>query len=263
MFKDLEGKVVVITGAGSGIGKAIAEQFGEEKANVVINYRSKSHLEAVTQTIQLIEDAGGKAIKVQADISKEDDVERLIQSAVDQFGTLDILINNAGFEKPIPTHEMPLKEWQKVIDVNLTGAFIGSKTAVNQFLKEDKKGVIINTSSVHDKIPWPNYVNYAASKGGLKLMMETMSMEYAQYGIRINNISPGAIVTEHTKEKFSDPTTREETLKMIPSKIIGEAGQVANVARFLASDLADYIHGTTIYVDGGMTNYPSFMGGKG
>lgn len=263
MFKDLEGKVVVITGAGSGIGKAMAEQFGDEKANVVINYRSEHHLEVVSQTIQLIEDAGGKAIKVLADISKEDDVERLIQSAVDQFGTLDILINNAGFEKPIPTHEMPLEEWQKVIDVNLTGAFIGSKTAINQFLKEDKKGIIINTSSVHDKIPWPNYVNYAASKGGLKLMMETMSMEYAQYGIRINNISPGAIVTEHTKEKFSDPTTREETLEMIPSKIIGEASQVANVARFLASDLADYIHGTTIYVDGGMTNYPAFMGGKG
>lgn len=263
MFKDLEGKVVVITGAGSGIGKAMAEQFGDEKANVVINYRSERHLEVVSQTIRLIEDAGGKAIKVQADISEEDDVERLIQSAVDQFGTLDILINNAGFEKPIPTHEMPLEEWQKVIDVNLTGAFIGSKTAINQFLKEDKKGVIINTSSVHDKIPWPNYVNYAASKGGLKLMMETMSMEYAQYGIRINNISPGAIVTEHTKEKFSDPTTREETLEMIPSKIIGESSQVANVARFLASDLADYIHGTTIYVDGGMTNYPAFMGGKG
>lgn len=263
MFKDLEGKVVVITGAGSGIGKAMAEQFGKEKANVVINYRSERHLKAVDYSIQLIEDAGGKAIKVQADISKEDEVERLIQSAVDQFGTLDILINNAGFEKPIPTHEMPLEEWQKVIDVNLTGAFIGSKTAVNQFLKEDKKGVIINTSSVHDKIPWPNYVNYAASKGGLKLMMETMSMEYAQYGIRINNISPGAIVTEHTKEKFSDPTTREETLEMIPSKIIGEADQVANVARFLASDLADYIHGTTIYVDGGMTNYPAFMGGRG
>ncbi|RIL38978.1 SDR family NAD(P)-dependent oxidoreductase, partial [Mammaliicoccus fleurettii] len=125
MFKDLEGKVVVITGAGSGIGKAMAEQFGDEKANVVINYRSERHLEVVSQTIKLIEDAGGKAIKVQADISKEDDVKRLIQSAVDQFSTLDILINNAGFEKPIPTHEMPLEEWQKVIDVNLTGAFIG------------------------------------------------------------------------------------------------------------------------------------------
>ncbi|HJG67771.1 MULTISPECIES: glucose 1-dehydrogenase [Staphylococcus] len=263
MFKDLAGKVVIITGAGSGIGKAMAEQFGEEQANVVLNYRSERHMDAIEASIKLIENAGGKALKVQADISKENDIDHLIQTTVNHFGTLDIMINNAGFEKAIPTHEMPLDEWQKVIDINLTGAFLGSKAAVNQFLKENKKGVILNTSSVHDKIPWPNYVNYAASKGGLKLMMETMSMEYAQYGIRINNISPGAIVTEHTKEKFSDPTTRAETLEMIPAKEIGEANEVANVARFLASDLASYIHGTTIYVDGGMTNYPAFMGGKG
>lgn len=263
MFTDLEGKVVVITGGSSGIGKAMVEQFGKEKAKVVINYLSESSLDDVAESIKLIEDAGGQAIKVHADVSKEEDVNNLIKAAIDTFGTLDILINNAGFEKPIPTHEMPLEEWQKVIDINLTGAFIGSKAAVNQFLKEDKKGIILNTSSVHDRIPWPNYVNYAASKGGLKLMMETMSMEYAQHGIRINNISPGAIVTEHTREKFSDPETRAETLEMIPAKEIGEADQVANVARFLCSDLADYIHGTTIYVDGGMTNYPAFMGGKG
>lgn len=263
MFKDLENKVVVITGAGSGLGKAFSEEFGKLKAKVVMNYLSEKHLDDVNETIKLIEDAGGQAIKVQGDVSVEDDVNNLVQTAVKEFGTLDVMINNAGFEKPIPTHEMSVSEWQKVIDINLTGAFMGAKAAVNQFLKEDKKGVILNTSSVHDTIPWPNYVNYAASKGGLKLMMETMSMEYAQYGIRINNISPGAIVTEHTREKFSDPTTRAETLEMIPAKEIGEAHQVANVALFLASDFSDYIHGTTIYVDGGMTNYPAFMGGKG
>ncbi|MBF7024693.1 glucose 1-dehydrogenase [Staphylococcus kloosii] len=263
MFKDLENKVVVITGAGSGLGKAFSEEFGKLKAKVVMNYLSEKHLDDVNETIKLIEDAGGQAIKVQGDVSVEDDVNNLVATAVKEFGTLDVMINNAGFEKPIPTHEMSVSEWQKVIDINLTGAFMGAKAAVNQFLKEDKKGVILNTSSVHDTIPWPNYVNYAASKGGLKLMMETMSMEYAQYGIRINNISPGAIVTEHTREKFSDPTTRAETLEMIPAKEIGEAHQVANVALFLASDFSDYIHGTTIYVDGGMTNYPAFMGGKG
>lgn len=263
MFKDLENKVVVITGAGSGLGKAFSEEFGKLKAKVVMNYLSEKHLDDVNETIKLIEDAGGQAIKVQGDVSVEDDVNNLVETAVKEFGTLDVMINNAGFEKPIPTHEMSVSEWQKVIDINLTGAFMGAKAAVNQFLKEDKKGVILNTSSVHDTIPWPNYVNYAASKGGLKLMMETMSMEYAQYGIRINNISPGAIVTEHTREKFSDPTTRAETLEMIPAKEIGEAHQVANVALFLASDFSDYIHGTTIYVDGGMTNYPAFMGGKG
>jgi glucose 1-dehydrogenase len=263
MFKDLENKVVVITGSGSGLGKAFSEEFGKLKAKVVMNYLSEKHLDDVNETIKLIEDAGGQAIKVQGDVSVEDDVNNLVQTAVKEFGTLDVMINNAGFEKPIPSHEMSVSEWQKVIDINLTGAFMGAKAAVNQFLKEDKKGVILNTSSVHDTIPWPNYVNYAASKGGLKLMMETMSMEYAQYGIRINNISPGAIVTEHTREKFSDPTTRAETLEMIPAKEIGEAHQVANVALFLASDFSDYIHGTTIYVDGGMTNYPAFMGGKG
>lgn len=263
MFKDLENKVVIITGAGSGLGKAFSEEFGKCKAKVVMNYLSEQHIEDVNKTIKLIENAGGQAIKVQGDVSVEDDVNNLVQTAINEFGTVDVMMNNAGFEKPIPTHEMSVAEWQKVIDINLTGAFMGAKAAVNHFLNEDKKGVIINTSSVHDTIPWPNYVNYAASKGGLKLMMETMSMEYAQYGIRINNISPGAIVTEHTREKFSDPATRAETIEMIPSKEIGEADQVSNVALFLASDLASYIHGTTIYVDGGMTNYPAFMGGKG
>lgn len=263
MFQELENKVVVITGAGSGIGKSFAENFGKAKSKVVLNYRSDRHLDEIDELKNTIQSAGGQAIAVQGDVAVEEDVKNLVQSAVDHFGTLDIMINNAGFEKPIPTHEMSNDEWQKVIDINLTGAFTGSREAINQFLKEDKKGVIINTSSVHDRIPWPNYVNYAASKGGLKLMMETMSMEYAQYGIRINNISPGAIVTEHTEEKFSDPKTREETLEMIPAREIGEAQDISNVALFLASDLASYIHGTTIYVDGGMTNYPAFMGGKG
>lgn len=263
MFSELENKVVVITGSGSGIGKAMAEVFGKEKAKVVLNYRSESHMEELDALQETIKKSGGDSITVQADVSVEEDVKRLVETAVKEFGTIDIMINNAGFEKPTPTHEMTLEEWQKVIDINLTGAFIGSREAIKQFRDEDKQGVIINTSSVHDTIPWPNYVHYASSKGGLKLMMETMSMEYAQFGIRINNISPGAIVTEHTKEKFSDPKTRAETLEMIPAKEIGDAQDIANVALFLASDLAHYIHGTTIYVDGGMTNYPAFMGGKG
>ncbi|ATH62046.1 glucose 1-dehydrogenase [Staphylococcus pasteuri] len=263
MFKELENKVVIITGAGSGIGKSFAENFGKAKAKVVLNYRSDKHDESLQESVNIIKQAGGDALLVQGDMAKEEDVINLINQSVDHFGTLDIMINNAGFEKATPSHEMTIEEWQKVIDINLTGAFIGSREAVKHFRKEDKKGVIINTSSVHDTIPWPNYVHYASSKGGLKLMMETMSMEYAQYGIRINNISPGAVVTEHTKEKFSDPKTREETLEMIPAREIGDAQDIANAALFLASDLASYIHGTTIYVDGGMTNYPAFMGGKG
>ena len=263
MFTDLKNKVVIVTGAGGGIGKSIAENFGKAQAKVVLNYRSDRHHDELNESIEIITNAGGEAITVQGDVSVEADVKNLVKTTIDHFGTLDIMINNAGFEKAIPSHEMSLQEWQKVIDINLTGAFIGSREAINHFLKENKQGVIINTASVHDRIPWPNYVNYAASKGGLKLMMETMSMEYAQYGIRINNISPGAIVTEHTKEKFSNPQTRDETLAMIPARKIGEPQDVANVVLFLASDFSSYVHGTTIYVDGGMTNYPSFMGGKG
>lgn len=263
MYKDLVNKVVVITGGASGIGKSFAKSFGQAQAKVVLNYRSSHHDEDLLEIRNTIEKSGGEVIAVQGDMSIEEDVINLVNKAVSTFGTIDIFINNAGYEKPIPSHEMSVQEWNKVLDINLTGAFIGSKEAVKQFLKENKKGVILNTSSVHDTIPWPNYVNYAASKGGLKLMMETMSMEYAQHGIRINNISPGAIVTEHTREKFSDPTTRAETLEMIPAREIGNTEQVSNVALFLASEVSSYVHGTTIYVDGGMTNYPSFMGGKG
>lgn len=261
MYQDLEKKVVIVTGSGSGIGKAYAEAFG--KAKVVLNYRSSKHEPELEKLKKEIEDHGGQALPVQGDVTNEEDIINLVEQAIKHFGTLDIMINNAGFENPVASHEMSVEEFQKALDVNLTGAFIGSREAVKYFLKEDKKGVIINTASVHDIIPWPYYINYSASKAGLKSMMETMSMEYAQYGIRINNISPGAVVTEHTKEKFSDPETREETLKMIPAREIGETEQVANVALFLASDAASYIHGTTIYVDGGMTNYPAFMGGKG
>ncbi|MEL0537831.1 glucose 1-dehydrogenase [Staphylococcus debuckii] len=263
MFTDLENKVVVVTGGASGIGRAICEAFGQAKAKVVINYRSERHKEDLEEMKKIISEAGGESIAVQGDVAKEEDVLRLVDEAVKTFGTLDIMINNAGFENPVPSDEMSVEEFSKAIDINLTGAFVGSREAVKYFRKEDKPGVIINTSSVHDTIPWPNYVNYAASKGGLKLMMETMSMEYAQYGIRINNISPGAIVTKHTEEKFSDPKTREETLEMIPARELGKSEDVSNVALFLASDLANYVHGTTIYVDGGMTNYPAFMGGKG
>jgi glucose 1-dehydrogenase len=173
------------------------------------------------------------------------------------------MINNAGIEHPTPSLEMSAEEFNKVMETNLTGAFVGSREACKHFVETGKKGVIINISSVHDVIPWPNYVNYAASKGGMKLMMETMCMEFAPKGIRINNISPGAIMTEHTKDKFTDPDTRAETEKMIPMGIIGDPKQVATVATFLASENASYVTGETLYVDGGMTKYPAFMGGKG
>ncbi|MDJ1156147.1 glucose 1-dehydrogenase [Macrococcus caseolyticus] len=261
MYTDLKDKVVVITGASSGIGKAMAEQFGAEGCKVVVNYNS-SESEAL-EIAKTIKKSGGDAITIQADVSKENEVTALISEAVRHFGTIDIMVNNAGFEKATPSLEMSAEDFNHVMNINLTGAFVGSREAAKHFTQTKKKGVIINMSSVHDVIPWPNYVNYAASKGGLKLMMETLSMEFAPHGIRVNNISPGAIVTEHTKEKFSDPATREETERMIPMGFIGEPEHVANAALFLASSQAAYITGTTLYVDGGMTKYPSFMGGKG
>ncbi|WP_414044205.1 glucose 1-dehydrogenase [Macrococcus sp. EM39E] len=261
MYQDLKDKVVVITGASSGIGKAMAEAFGSEQSKVVINYKSSQ--EEAEKVAQNVKDNGGDAITVQGDVSNEGDVVNIVQTAIDTFGGVDIMINNAGYEKATPSVEMSAEEFNNVMHINLTGAFVGSREAVKHFIDTGKKGNIINISSVHDIIPWPNYVNYASSKGGMKLMMETMSMEYAPKGIRINNISPGAIVTEHTKDKFSNKETREETERMIPMGIIGEPHQVATVATFLASENASYITGETIYVDGGMTKYPSFMGGKG
>ncbi|KAA1039673.1 glucose 1-dehydrogenase [Macrococcus equipercicus] len=261
MYQDLKEKVVVITGASNGIGKAMAEEFGKEGCKVVVNYHSSpGRAEEVAATIK---ENGGDAVIVQGDVGKEEDVLKICQQAYATFGGIDIMINNAGIEHPTPSLEMSADEFNKVMETNLTGAFIGSREACRHFVETGKKGVIINISSVHDVIAWPNYVNYAASKGGLKLMMETMCMEFAPQGIRINNISPGAIMTEHTTEKFSDPETRAETEKMIPMGIIGKPQQIATVATFLASENASYITGATLYVDGGMTKYPSFMGGKG
>ncbi|GGB07996.1 glucose 1-dehydrogenase [Macrococcus hajekii] len=261
MYPDLKDKIVVITGASSGIGKAMAEEFGKQGAKVVVNYRSSE--EEANEVAQTVKENGGEAVVQQGDVSKEEDVIALIQTAIDTYGSLDIMINNAGTEKATPTTEMSAEEFNHVMNINLTGAFVGSREAAKYFIDNDIKGNIINISSVHDVIPWPNFVNYAASKGGMKLMMETMSMEFGPKGIRVNNISPGAIMSAHTREKFTDPETRAETEKMIPMGVIGEARQVATVATFLASENASYITGETIYVDGGMTKYPAFMGGKG
>ncbi|TDM02341.1 glucose 1-dehydrogenase [Macrococcus carouselicus] len=261
MYSDLKDKIVVITGASSGIGKAMAEEFGKNGCKVVINYYSSE--EEGQAVADAVKNNGGQAVIKQGDVSKEEDVVALVQTAIDAFGGLDIMINNAGVEKPVATVEMSAEEFRRVMDTNLTGAFVGSREAAKYFIDHDIKGNIINIASVHDVIPWPNYVNYAASKGGMKLMMETMSMEFAPNGIRVNNISPGAIMSAHTREKFTDPETRAQTEKMIPMGMIGQPEQIATVATFLASENASYITGETIYVDGGMTKYPSFMGGKG
>ncbi|MFP7734787.1 glucose 1-dehydrogenase [Priestia aryabhattai] len=261
MYKDLEGKVVVITGSSTGLGKAMAIRFATEKAKVVVNYRSRE--EEANSVLEEIKKVGGEAIAVKGDVTVESDVINLVQSAIKEFGTLDVMINNAGLENPVSSHEMPLSDWNKVIDTNLTGAFLGSREAIKYFVENEIKGTVINMSSVHEKIPWPLFVHYAASKGGMKLMTETLALEYAPKGIRVNNIGPGAINTPINAEKFADPEQRADVESMIPMGYIGEPEEIAAVAAWLASSEASYVTGITLFADGGMTQYPSFQAGRG
>ena len=262
MHQTLNGKTAVITGASSGIGKAIALAYGRQQANVVVNYhKEKSEAYGV---VEEIEKAGGKAIAVQADVSKEEDVLRLFKEAHDRFESVHFLICNAGIQKDNKLAEMSLEEWQKVIDVNLTGYFLCAREAVKEFSKrpgsDNKKaaGHILFVSSVHDIIPWAGHINYAASKGGVLMFMKSLAMEVAPQKIRVNAISPGAIKTDINKDVWQDEEKAAELLKLIPYQRIGEPEDVAEVAVWLTTDASDYITGTTIYVDGGMTLYPGF-----
>ena len=261
MYSDLEGKVIVITGASTGLGKAMALRFGEEKAKVIVNFRSDEN--EANAVVEGVKKAGGDAVAVKGDVTIEEDVINLVQTAVNKFGTLDVMINNAGIENPVASHEMPLSDWNRVINTNLTGAFLGSREAIKYFVENDIKGSVINMSSVHEMIPWPLFVHYAASKGGIKLMTQTLALEYAPKGIRINNIGPGAINTPINAEKFADPAKRADVESMVPMGYIGKPEEIAAVAAWLASSQASYVTGITLFADGGMTLYPEFQAGRG
>lgn len=261
MYKDLENKVAVITGGSKGIGTAISKRFGEEKMKVVVNYHSDE--DGANAAVKLIQEAGGQAIAVQADVGTEAGTKALLDAAIQEFGDLDIWVNNAGMENQHATHELSFEDWEKVIDVNLSGVFLGTKTALNYFLEKDKKGNIINMSSVHEQIPWPTFAHYAASKGGVKLFSETVAMEYAARNIRVNNIGPGAINTPINAKKFADPEKLKTTESMVPMKRIGDPSEVAAAAAWLASQESSYVTGITLFVDGGMTLYPAFQDGRG
>ncbi|MEG0288933.1 MAG: glucose-1-dehydrogenase [Carnobacterium sp.] len=261
MYKDLEGKVAVVTGGSKGIGNAIARRLSEEKMSVVINYHSDK--EGAEETVADLKKLGGEAVAVQADVGTEEGVDSLLKAALENFGGLDLWVNNAGMENQSPTHELKLEDWNKVLNVNLTGVFLGSKAALNHYLEKNKKGNIINLSSVHERIPWPTFAHYSASKGGVKLFNETIALEYAHKGIRVNSIAPGAINTPINAEKFEDPEKKESTLEMIPMNTIGKPEEVAAAAAWLASTESSYVTGTTLFVDGGMSLYPSFEEGKG
>ncbi len=265
MFHPLSKQTALVTGASSGIGQAIAIAMGSAGAQVLINYY---HDEMGAQdTLKTLEGAGGKGMIYKADISKEEEVTAMFAEAKKQFGTVDILVNNAGIQKDGSFSELSLESWTAVIDTNLTGQFLCSREAVREFLssgiKEYSKaaGKIIFISSVHNIIPWAGHVNYCASKGGETMLMKSIAQELAPQKIRVNSIAPGAIKTAINKNVWSDPAQAKNLLSLIPYQRLGEPEDIAKVAVWLASDEADYITGTTIYADGGMTLYPSFAFG--
>lgn len=261
--KKLEGQTALITGGDSGIGKGIALAMGENGANVIVNYNSNETAarEVVDQIIQM----GSKAIFYQADVSSETDVQEMFREAIKQFGTIDILVNNAGLQKDAPFQDMTLDQWNKVIGVNLTGQFLCSREAIREFIKRGAKpeiskalGKIICISSVHEVIPWAGHANYAASKGGIMQLMKSMAQEVGKLKIRVNSIGPGAIKTPINTEAWDTPKAAQNLLKLIPYDRIGEPSDIGKAAVWLASDDSDYVHGITLFVDGGMTLYPGF-----
>lgn len=257
-------RTILVTGASSGIGQGIAIGFGQQGANVVVNYHSDE--EGANFTLDKIKQAGGDGFIHQADVSSEDAVKGMYEMAVQEYGSIDVLINNAGIQKDSSFSDMSLDEWNSVIKTNLTGQFLCAREAIRLFEQRldvgdeaKAKGNIIFISSVHDVIPWAGHVNYASSKGGISMLMKSLALEVAQKKIRVNCISPGAIATDINDDVWKDEEKKAELLKLISYKRIGQPEDIAKAAVWLASDDSDYVTGTTIYVDGGMTLYPGFL----
>ncbi len=265
MEKKLDKQVAIITGASSGIGTGCAIALAEAGATVVINYPFPSTKAAADEVVKSILVTGGKAISYQCDVSKEDEVVKMFSDVVHQLGTVNILINNAGLQKDAKFTEMSLADWNTVISVNLTGQFLCAREAIKEFLRrgDDGKsksiGKIICMSSVHQVIPWAGHANYAASKGGINMLMKTIAQEYAPQKIRINSIAPGAIQTPINRQAWDTPEHLNNLLMLIPDKRIGQPDDIGRAAVWLASDDSDYVNGATLFVDGGMTLYPRFV----
>ncbi len=259
----LVGQAALVTGANSGIGKAVAIALANEGAKVVVNYVTKPELaDAVVDEIKA---NGGTAIALQADVSNEQQVQAMFQQMYQAFGTIDILVNNAGLQKDSAFQDMSLADWQLVININLTGQFLCAREAVREFLRRGinpaiskAAGKIICMSSVHEVIPWGGHVNYATSKGGVMMLMKSMAQELAPRKIRVNSIGPGAIQTPINKSAWDTPEALDKLLTLIPYDRIGEPEDIGKLAAWIASDESDYITGTTIFCDGGMTLYPGF-----
>ena len=259
----LKGKNVLVTGGSSGIGQAIAVRFAQFGANVAINYLREPDEAADTEervhacTAQVAQ-MGVRDVLVQGDVSNEQDVVAMVEAAVDGLGGLDVLVNNAGIQISRPSAELSSADFDKVIAVNLRGAFLCAREAIKRYLDQDRPGSIVNVSSVHQIIPKPDYLGYSASKGGMQNMTRTLALEYASKGIRVNGIGPGATVTPINRAWIDDPVKRKQVESHIPMARAGTADEMGAVACFLASDYAAYITGQTIFVDGGLTLFPSF-----
>ena len=262
----LAGQKALVTGANSGIGKAVAVAMGRAGADVVVNYVSGP--EAAEEVAETIRGFGVKALAVRADVSQEDQVQAMFARTIQELGTVDVLVANAGLQRDAPFEEMTLQQWNTVIGVNLTGQFLCAREAVREFKRRGVRpevscaaGKIVCMSSVHETIPWAGHVNYAASKGGVMLMMKSIAQEVAPFRIRVNAIAPGAIRTPINTAAWETPEAYADLMRLIPYKRIGEPEDIAHAAVWLASDEADYVTGATLYVDGGMTLYPGFATG--
>jgi glucose 1-dehydrogenase len=262
-MRGLKGKNVLVTGGTSGIGQAIAVRFAEYGANVAINYlrspdEAKETAEQVQDCVSRVRQEGVRDVLVGADVSKEDEVEAMVAQSIDELGGIDVLVNNAGIQVSRPSHELSSAEFDRVLAVNLRGAFLCAREVIRHLVATERAGRIVNISSVHQEIPKPNYLGYSVSKGGMMNLTRTLALEYAARGITVNAVGPGATVTPINRAWVDDPVKREMVTSHIPIPRPGDADEMAGVVCFLASDDAAYITGQTIYVDGGLTLFADF-----
>jgi len=265
MSQPLQHQVAIVTGASSGIGAGVSKAFAAAGATVVLNYPAAAAKAGADGFLQEILASGGKGMTYQADVSKEDEVVRMFQDTVKTYGTVDILVNNAGLQRDAAFTDMTLEQWNTVIGVNLTGQFLCAREAVREFLRRGVQpersraaGKIICMSSVHEVIPWAGHANYAASKGGIHMLMQTIAQEFAPKKVRINSIGPGAIKTPINQSAWATPEAEAKLLELIPYGRVGVTEDIGAAAVWLASDDSDYVNGITLFVDGGMTLFPGF-----
>ncbi|HAX77846.1 MAG TPA: sugar dehydrogenase [Cyanobacteria bacterium UBA11372] len=263
-MKGLKNKNALITGGSSGIGQAIAIRLAQEGCNIAINYRSSPEGAEDTEEMAMqkacgdLENCGVKSLLVQGDVSQEEDIIRVVNTVVEKFGSLDILINNAGIQTECPSHEVTTADFDRVIGVNLRGAYLCARESIKHFLSQNIPGIIINISSVHEIIPRPMYVSYSISKGGMENLTKTLALEYANRGIRVNAIAPGATITPINQDWVDDPQKKAVVESHIPMGRAGTSEEMAAAVAFLASDEAAYITGQTLFIDGGLTLYADF-----